>query len=213
MANDVAVSDEHLLALGRLAYHAAQLEFIVEVLLNELIDEDPAVGGALTTGMTFAARHQRILSLIPLKDEDELFSPMLRAHLAWAKQAMEERNRLLHSRWVQGEGGAAVQVRGKTITSRVLWEVSVEDVADAARDMAGVVQALELDWAGFVLRSGRTTPVEGRPGFVHTPDRWSVPGDVQPAKSRSKTDFDRYVEGAMTWAEYQQRNPTQESST
>lgn len=206
MTDDVAVSDEHLLALGRLAYHAAQLEFIVEVLLNELIDEDPAVGAAMTGGMSFAARHQRILALIPLRDEDELFSPLFRDHLAWAKQAMEERNRLLHSRWVHREDGSAVQVRGKTITSRVLWEVSVEDVADAARDMAKVFQALELDWAGFVVRTGRTTPVEGSPGFVYPPDRWSVEGEVRPAKSKSKTDQDRYVEGTITWDEYQQRN-------
>lgn len=200
------LSPDHLHGLGELAYHAAQLEFIVEVLLNELIDEDPAVGAVLTAGWSFSTRLQRITALMPLRGEDTLFTPIMRNNLIWAKESMEERNRLLHSRWIGRSGEEPVQARGKSPSSRTLLEVTAEDLFDAARGMAGVVQALEIDWSAYVLRAGRSTPVEGRPGFVYTPDRWSVEGDVKPARSRSKTDLDLYVEGKIDWDEYQRRD-------
>jgi hypothetical protein len=205
MREPSVLSPDHLHGLGELAYHAAQLEFTVEVLLNEMIDENPAVGAVLTAGWSFSVRLQRITGLLPLRDEDTLFTPLMRDHLIWAKESMEERNRLLHSRWIGRSGEEPVQARGKTHTSRTLWEVTAEDLFDAARRMAGVVRALEIDWAGYVLRVGRTTPVAGKPGFVYTPDRWSVEGDVKPAHSRSKTDLDLYVEGKIDWSEYQRR--------
>lgn len=204
-AAPIPLSDGQLRALGEMAYHAAQLENMLEVILNELVDEDPAVGAALTARMSAMQRVEMIRALIPLRGEDELFTPLLKDSLDSAAQLLQDRNTFLHSRWAQDSGGEPVQVRGKRVSTRVLLRVSEEDLEDLARSMGQMVRALEIDWLGIVVRLGRTTPVPGSDRYIYPPDRWTVEGDVQPARSTQKTDADRYAEGKITHEEYLQR--------
>ncbi|MEO7022725.1 MAG: hypothetical protein ABI130_00640 [Leifsonia sp.] len=140
-----------------------------------------------------------------MRGEDELFTPQLRDRLTAASELLEERNSLLHSRWTHDDSGSPVQVRGKKTSSRVLLQVSEEDMDDIARDMGEMVSGLELDWFGIVIRLGRAEPIPGREGFVYMPARWSVEGDIQPARSTQKSDLDRYVEGKISIDEYTQQ--------
>ncbi|KRE28267.1 hypothetical protein [Agromyces sp. Soil535] len=199
------LSDGQLRALGELAYFAAQLENVVEVILDELIDENPGVGAALTGRLPFGQKIERIRAMIPLRAEHDLYSPMLRDHIDWAAESMKQRNLLLHSRWALTEDQVTVQVRGRDFVSRTHLEVTEEDLVDAARQMRNVVQALEIDWAGLVVTLGRTEPIEGTTRYVSVPNRWHIPGKLTPSPSRQKTDLDRWIEGSISRDEYERR--------
>jgi hypothetical protein len=200
------LSDGQLRALGELAYYCAQLKHVIEVLLYDLIDEDPQVGAALFGSLGFDQRMQRVQALIPIRGEHELFPPSLKDHLVAAREVMQMRNALMHSRWVRMSTGETIQARGKTVANRTRMEVTEEeDLLQAAKSAKHVSHALEIDWAGLMITLGRTEPIDSSSTHVYVPNRWDVEGDVTPSPSRTKTDLVRCMEGSITREEYLRR--------
>lgn len=199
------LTDSQLISLGELAYYSAQIENVVDVILNELIDEDPQVGAALTGKLPFGQKASRILELIDLRLEDKKLASRVRRNIGGAKEVMMSRNSLLHSRWSTTENGLTVQIRGRDQRSRIHLEVTEDDLNDTSHQMRLIVQLLEVDWMSIVVKLGRTEPIEGNPNYLTVPNRWAVPGAIVHSGSRNKSDLDRWREGAISTEEYELR--------
>lgn len=199
------LSDDHLRALGRLAHNAADLENIIEVTLHELIDEDPAVGAALTANTGVSQMLDRVESLAELRETTIRVRENLVECVSAARRVLGERNHLLHSRWIVDDAeNMTLQVRGKKLQKRVQLEVTVEDIEDAAGRLQVVATNLRIAWAGLVLALGRSEPMHGSSTLVLVPNRWRVTEEVLPSPSRSKSVTQRWVEGKITTAEYEE---------
>jgi len=200
------LSDEHLRELGRLGVNAAALENIIAVVASELIDDDPAVGRAVLGSLGFAQIADRILALLPHRHLTAGSRTWIQDGVSAAKRAMIRRNQLLHSHWIADGGGEpALQLRRAKSGPDYAMEVEVEDIEDVSKALDNACSNLRIGWVRLVMDLGRTEadPDASRPGMRTAPNRWQFPDPVVPSPSRSKTAQDRWVEGRITWDEYE----------
>jgi len=198
------LTDDHLRELGLLGVKAAAVENIVRVIANELVDENPEVGTALLGGLGFAQISDRIGPLLTARGVSQRGSQWIREGVSAAKRAMIKRNQLLHSHWIT-EDGPALQIRSQKGAPDYALEIDVEDIEDAVKALDTAWSNLRIGWALLILDFGRNAddPLESRPGMTTVPNRWRIASPPQPSPSKSKTSEQRWVEGKITWEEFQ----------
>lgn len=166
--------DSHMLALGRATAAAGRLEVVVARIVEDLISPDPAVARAVISGMTFEKRLDLVEKLATIKrpiTEDNPW-PKFTEWKARCKDAMRQRNKLVHSDWnfaPNPDGTVSAQFssvnrKGETV-SDTYRDGQLDQVAVDLGHLGGDGMLLYLDmlpWDGsFVVDEGgiaRVTP-------------------------------------------------------
>jgi hypothetical protein len=144
-------------ALGRFAQAAVQLEVAVQTAIIRLLPITDEIGRVIFASNAAARNREILADLLALPDipiSEELRSDFC-AILPVVKQCQEDRNRLLHNRFVLGEGDKLVVLRSDkkgshahaiTIDEINLW---AKEVADLAAKLSWIPRP-EYDLSTFV---------------------------------------------------------------
>ena len=155
------LSDEHLVAVGRITVAAGRLEARLHDLAEAVIDPEPNVVRVLLGGAPFDAQVSTLVKVVDLKRPGGAW-PAFRTWSEAAKAAMRERNKLLHGEWVVSFSKAdgfvpAISTRSKrgpTDDDKVELHATAEQLeATAARLQALAREASALfdemvEWGG-----------------------------------------------------------------
>ncbi|MBB1198663.1 hypothetical protein [Curtobacterium flaccumfaciens] len=139
------LDEEHLVAMGEVAYWSARLErtlaFVVMALVSDDDGETNEIGIVATRGLPFARLLELGGHLVELRRFDGQVRDLFKRLSAEAKTAMESRNHLLHGDWTTPQQGPATA--SLTRTKRTIdREFTVEQVQDVAFDLAVLANRL-----------------------------------------------------------------------
>jgi hypothetical protein len=194
----MAITDEVLKTLGRIAVSAAKLENMTLVLVRELIDDDPRVGRVAMGGDPgFARVVQQLVPLAELRGLDESLVRRFQQAAVSARRAMEERNRVMHSHWMSGEDDTLIQARREGKAGDYYLEVTEEDLTVAWLSLHDAEREIRRLWVKVAHEFGRAESTDdGR--VLSLPNRWPE-AETRPSPSRSWTARDRWARGLIEW--------------
>lgn len=197
------ISKEKFVALGHIAYYGANVEKSVNALLCELIDENPAIGAALTRSRGIA---QQLDLLAAICHERELAGPTIASigdAITETRLVMQERNELFHSFWMDIPSSESTQIRGRQYRSRREHVVNSSDIERLALRMDSLLQRLYWYWKDVVGELGRNfTPVD-HPGLTFYPDRWSLPEECLTVGEQYQAFLDAVADGRVSPEPYE----------
>jgi len=139
------LDEEHLVAMGEVAYWSARLERTLTFVVMALVSDDDAetnqIGNVVTRGLSFSRLLDLGRQLVELQRFEGQVRELFKRLSSEAKTAMESRNHLLHGDWTTPRRGPATAslTRTKTTIDRVF---TVEQVQDVAFDLAVLANRL-----------------------------------------------------------------------
>ncbi|MFW6776090.1 hypothetical protein ACOACO_17535 [Nocardioides sp. CPCC 205120] len=166
------LSDEHLMAVGRITVAAGRLEGRLHEMAEAVVHSDPNVVRVLLGAARFEAKLETVGKLVELKRPGGAW-PLYKTWADAARAAMRERNKLLHGEWMVsfGDDGLvpAIYTRKRTGMSddEVDLHATAEDLdatADRLEALAEQAETLFVDmveWGGsyYVDDSGEWAPL------------------------------------------------------
>lgn len=133
----MAISDEHLKALGRIAVNFQALEQFIALLVGRMISDDQTVGRMVTTLLPFGKlcdlagalqRHRRGNS-----SEQEEFMALL----SMSRELEQERNAYFHSAWGNdSQSGDVVRIKSNVRSRKGMHHDMVDTDAAKLNDLA-----------------------------------------------------------------------------
>jgi hypothetical protein len=147
------VTDDHLMAIGRISVNFANLEFVMKLCVNQLLGAGQDEGLMVTAQLGFRQLTTVLHQLYRRKNlDDGIRLAKIEALVGRIDAAMEARDRIIHSSWLVAEDGEAIGV--KFPRTRPKWfsptiskmrPSDLEDVAKTIKGLADEVGALLIE--------------------------------------------------------------------
>jgi hypothetical protein len=153
-ARSTGLDQEHLVAMGEVAYWSARVERTLTLVVTALVGDDSEsneVGIVVTRGLAFGRLVELGAQLVELSRFDGQVRDMFTRLSSDLKTAMQSRHHLLHGDWTTPRRGPATATltRAKGTVHRAF---TVEQVQDVAFDLAVLANRLFIL---FLLVEGR----------------------------------------------------------
>jgi len=167
-ARRTGLDEEHLVAMGEVAYWSARVErtltFVVMALVSVDDVETNEIGIVATRGLSFSRLVELGGQLVELHRFEGQVRELFKRLSGEVKTAMESRNHLLHGDWTKPRQGPATAslTRTKGTIDRVF---TVEQVQDVAFDLAVLANRL---FVLFLVIEGRVDYEESNPDDFET---------------------------------------------
>lgn len=178
-----SLSDEHVMAVGRVAIAAGQLEAGVFRLAEAVVHHNPRAVGEILKGAQFDRVLTTVTDLVRLKRPGGTWD-YFEVWVDEARRAMKMRNTLMHGYWlnaVDGEGGGLVpaihgrSMRGNDHVAHHPTPQKLQATAATLERLASRVDDLldeMVPWGGSYEQNsdGQWTPIWARELFGIDPD-------------------------------------------
>lgn len=141
------MTDEHLVALGRITVAYSQLEWAVSAFIWKLLSTDQLVGQTVTASLMFSARVFLLRSLFDLLEPaygQKVNIPALDAALKQATDASARRNEVVHALlWLSTADGKDLEHTNLKPRKAAEWKTAPASVADLQSIAGQLTKAYE----------------------------------------------------------------------